>query len=349
VKAVVYAGPGQVRVEEVADARVLDPNDAVVEVEATAICGSDLHVVGGKTPGMRVGGVLGHEFVGRVREAGGGVAHIQPGDRVLGSFLIACGSCRSCGFERFNFCVNRRALGLGALTGDLDGAQAELVRVPVADVNLLDLGGAPIADDAAVFCGDILATGFYAAALAGIDSSQTAAVVGAGPVGLCCAIAIRRLRPKRLLVCDADPRRVDFAISRLGLDAVDVSVTEAPEAVADRTGGDMADVAVEAVGAIPALKTSLRCVRDGGRVVVVGVYGKERYELPMGVAWIRGLDLRFSGMANVHAHWRDAVDAISRNELDPTPMVTHRLPLDDADEGYELFRSRRAVKVLLTP
>ncbi len=349
MKAVVYAGPDEVRVDDVPTPKVLEPTDVVVEVEATAICGSDLHAIAGKTPGMRVGGVLGHEFVGRVRDTGQRVAHTRPGDRVLGSFLIACGRCRNCREDRFNFCLHRRALGLGSLTGDLDGAQAELVRVPDADVNLLALGDTGVAADAAVFCGDILATGFYAAALARIEKHQTAVVVGAGPVGLCCALAIRTRRPKRLLVCDADPQRVGFATSRLGLDALDVSTLDASEAVADRTGGEMADVAVEAVGAVPALKTSLRLVRDGGRVVVVGVYGKERYDLPMGVAWVRGLDLVFSGMANVHAHWRAAVDAVARHELDPAAMITHRLRLDDAPEGYELFRSRRAVKVLMTP
>jgi threonine dehydrogenase-like Zn-dependent dehydrogenase len=348
VKAVVYAGPGEVRVDDVPEPRVMDEDDAIVAVETTAICGSDLHVVGGKTPGMRIGGVLGHEFVGVVRDAGRDVGRHRPGDRVLGSFLISCGACRACAGEKFNFCSRRRALGLGALAGDLDGAQAELIRVPTADLNLLSLGPS-VDNERALFCGDILATGFYAAALAGIDSSERVVVMGAGAVGLCCALAVTRLRPEHLIVCDADATRAAFAGSRLGFDVIDASAQDAPEAVAGWTDGAMADVVIEAVGAVAALKTALRCARDGGRIVVVGVYGRERYDLPMGVAWIRGLDLRFSGMANVHAHWNDALDAVARNEIDPTSLITHRLPLDQAPRGYELFRDRRAVKVLMTP
>jgi threonine dehydrogenase-like Zn-dependent dehydrogenase len=348
MRAVIYGGPGEVLVEDVPVPRVIDPDDAVVAVETTAICGSDLHVVTGKTPGMRVGGVLGHEYVGVVRDAGRDVARHRPGDRVLGSFLISCGACRACTRGQFNFCSRRRALGLGALSGDLDGAQAEFVRVPSADLNLLSLDPR-VDNERALFCGDILATGFYAAALAEIDSSKSVVVMGAGPVGLCSALAVRRLRPDRVLVCDADATRTAFAHANLGFDVVDASSADTPEAVAGWTDGEMADVVIEAVGAIPALKTALRCARDGGRIIVVGVYGRERYDLPLGVAWSRGLDLRFSGMANVHAHWGDALEAVARNEIDPTSLITHRLPLDHAPEGYELFRERRALKVLMTP
>jgi threonine dehydrogenase-like Zn-dependent dehydrogenase len=348
MKAVIYGGPGEVRVEDVPDPRVIDPDDAVVAVETTAICGSDLHVVAGKTPGMRVGGVLGHEYVGVVLDTGRDVARHRPGDHVLGSFLISCGTCGACTCGQFNFCSRRRALGMGALSGDLNGAQAEFVRVPSADLNLLSLN--PRVDkERALFCGDILATGFYAAALAEIDSSKSIVVMGAGPVGLCCALAVRRLRPDRLLVCDTDVTRTSFAHSRLGFDVIDASSEDMAEAVAVWTDGAMADVVIEAVGAVPALKTALRCAREGGRIVVVGVYGRERYDLPMGVVWSRGLDLRFSGLANVHAHWRDALEAVAQNEIDPTRLITHRLTLEEAAEGYELFRERRALKVLMTP
>lgn len=349
MRAVVYAGPGEIRVEDVAEPRVVEARDAIVAVDATAICGSDLHVVAGKTPGMRAGGVLGHEFVGVVRDAGPDVRRFRPGDRVVGSFLIACGECPACGRGRFNFCAHRRALGLGALAGDLNGAQAELVRVPAADVNLMSVGGAGIDVEAAIFVGDILATGWHAASLAEIDPASTVVVIGAGPVGLCCAMACRTIRPARLVVCDADAGRIDFARSRLGFDVVDGSSEELHEGVAARTNGEMADVVIEAVGAVPAVKMALRCVRDGGRVVVVGVYGKERYDLPMGVAWVRGLELRFSGMANVHAHWHRALDAVVRREIDPAALITHRLALEEAPRGYELFRERQAIKVLMTP
>jgi threonine dehydrogenase-like Zn-dependent dehydrogenase len=333
-----------VRLDEVPDPKILDDGDAIVRVSRTAICGSDLHVLHGKTPGMREGGVIGHEFVGTVTDGPDDVV----GRRVLGSFLIACGSCDFCTSRKFNFCRNRRALGLGALTGDLDGAQAELVRVPNAALNLKELPDG-LDDEHALFAGDILATGFYAASIAEIGADDVVAIFGAGPVGLFTALAARRLGPEKVLVIDTDPQRVEFAREVYGFEALDTSEM-APEAVvAGATDGRMATVAIDAVGVVPAVKSAMKVVRDGGRIAVVGVYGAERYEIPMGVAWIRGIDLRFSGMANVQATWDEALSAIAAKELDPTRAITHRLSLDEVVEGYELFESRAAMKVVLKP
>lgn len=344
MRAVVFGGPGTVRLDDVPDPRLQDEDDAIVRVARTAICGSDLHVLHGKTPGMRKGGVIGHEFVGTVAEGPGALT----GRRVLGSFLIACGTCDFCTGRRFNFCRNRRALGLGAMTGDLDGAQAELVRVPNAALNLKELPEG-LDDEHALFAGDILATGFYAAAISEITSDDIVAVFGAGPVGLFTALAARRFRPEQILVIDTDPQRVEFAREVYGFEALDTSEM-APEAVvAGATEGRMATVAIDAVGVVPVVKSAMKVVRDGSRIAVVGVYGSERYDIPMGVAWIRGIDLRFSGMANVQATWDDALNAIAAGELDPTLAITHRLPLEKALEGYELFESRTAMKVVLEP
>ncbi len=344
-----FAGEGRVRVDEVPEPRLEGEADALIRVTRSSICASDLHLLDGKTPGMRVGSVIGHEYTGVVEAAGSGVDTVAEGDRVLGSFLIACGRCPACARKSFNFCHNRRALGLGALTGDLDGAQAELVRVPDAALNLKPLPAGGPDDESVLFAGDILATGFYAAHLAGVDDQhRVAAVVGGGPVGLSCALALGLEREARILLLDTDPGRVDFA-RRAGIEALDVSETDPQAAMAGATNGRMADVAIEAVGIVPAFKTALRAVRDGGRVVVVGVYGAERYDLPMGMVWVRGLDLRFSGMANVQAHWDDALRAISEDRIDPSLLITHRLPLEEAELGYELFASRRALKVMLIP
>lgn len=345
MKAVVFAGPGSVRVDDVTEPRVEEDGDVVVSVSATSICGSDLHVLDGKTPGMRVGGVIGHEFVGTVSEAGD-ASGLTPGERVLGSFLIACGECRACVSRRFNFCERRRALGLGTLTGDLDGAQAEKVRIPLAPVNAKRIPEG-LTDERALFAGDILTTGIYAAEVAGVSPDDVVVVFGAGPVGLFTAQAAT-LRAARVLVLDADPQRVEFARG-LGLEAFDVSEIAAEAEVAGATEGRMADVAVDAVGAVPVVKSALRCVRDGGRIAIVGVYGQERWELPMGVAWVRGIDVRFSGMANVQAHWDTTLDAVESGAIDPTRLITHRLPLEHAEEGYELFKSREAMKVVLQP
>jgi threonine dehydrogenase-like Zn-dependent dehydrogenase len=336
MRAVVFAGDGEVRVDEVGDPTLTGAGDAIVAVGITAICGSDLHLLDGKTPGMRVGSVIGHEFVGVVRDAGDDASDLV-GRKVLGSFLIACGRCDACRARSFNHCAERRALGQGTLTGDLDGAQAELVRVPDARVNLTPLEGFDDAlDESLLFCGDILATGFHAARVAGIEPGQRVAVYGGGPVGLCCALAAGA-RGADVTVVDTDDGRVAFARSRLGFDA--------SGALEDGS----VDTAIDAVGAIPALKSALRAARDGGRVAVVGVYGAERYDLPLGRVWVRGLDIRFSGMANVQGCWDEALAAVSSGSLDPSPLVTHRLGLDDAPEGYELFRSREAMKVILRP
>jgi threonine dehydrogenase-like Zn-dependent dehydrogenase len=350
MKAVVFTGDG-IKVDDVSDPVIQEPGDALVAVKKTAICASDLHVIHGKTPGMRTGGVIGHEFVGQIIQLGQEVARHHEDTRVLGSFLIACGACTACHARRFNHCKNRRALGLGALTGDLDGAQAELVRVPNADINLRTLSGglAGLSDEEALFGGDVLATGFYAATLAGIERDDTVVVVGAGPVGMFCAAAAARHGPKRVMILDSDPKRVKFAAEKMGLDSIDVSKMDAQAAVAGQTNGEMADVVIEAVGSIEAFKSSMKCARDGGRVAVIGVYGAERYELPMGMVWVRGLDLRFAGMANVQGHWDDALLTVAKGDLDPTAVITHRLPLDEAEQGYELFESRTATKVVMTP
>ena len=351
MKAVVCAPKGKVKVDEVPDPQIEESTDAVVQVRRTAICGSDIHLLDGTTPGMRESAVIGHEFVGLITDLGDNVQKHFEGTRVLGSFLIACGECAECVAGRFNFCAKRRALGLGTLAGDLDGAQAEAIRVPNADLNLKTLDGAlsGLSDEEALLAGDVMTTGFYGAALADIARDDVVAVLGGGPIGLFCALACRRAGAERVIVLDTDPKRAKFAKDMMGLESLHLKGDKPEEAVKKATGGALPDVTVDAVGSIEGFKTSLRCVRDGGRVVVLGVYGPERYEMPMGMVWIRGLDLRFAGMANVHAHWNDALLSVGKGEIDPAPAITHRLPLEEAEQGYELFRSRKALKVVLTP
>lgn len=352
VRAVVYDGAQGVRVEDVPRPGLQEAEDAIVQVALTSICASDLHLLHGKTPGMREGSVIGHEFVGTVVEMGPDATGVAEGQLVVGSFLIACGECPACIRRDFNFCTNRRALGLGALTGDLDGAQAEFVRVPKTNVNLRALEGSEgdaETNEKALFAGDVLATGFYASALAEISSDDIVAIIGAGPVGLSCAMSARLRDPKQILLLDTDPARLEFARKHLDVETLDVATMDAQAAVAGATNGAMADVAVEAVGSLAVFKSAMKCVREGGRIAVVGVYGTERYELPMGMVWVRGLDIRFSGMANVQGHWEDALKAIDNGSIDPTILITHRLPLERAEEGYELFASREAMKVVLTP
>jgi len=345
VKAVVFAGEERVRVDDVPHPALIERGDAIVQVKLSSICGSDLHLLRGKTPGLKPGSVIGHEFVGRVTEVAE-CSTVGVGDRVVGSFLIACGTCDRCGDGHFNFCLRRRALGSGELTGDLAGAQADFVRVPLANVNLKKIDDT-LSDEHALFGGDILATGFYGAELSGAGRGDIAVVVGAGPVGLLTALALAR-RGARTIVVDLNAERADWAAINLGLEAI--GGEDYPDgAVADVTEGAKADVAIDAVGAVPALKTAIRCVREGGRVVVLGVYGAERMDLAMGRAWVSGLDLLFAGMANVQGHWSEALDAVRAGEVDPTALITHRLSLEDAERGYELFAAQEAIKVVLTP
>lgn len=344
MKAVVFTEPGRIEIADVPTPTLQEPTDAIVKVSKASICASDLHLIHGKTPGMRAGGVIGHEYLGTVVATGDQVSGLQEGSKVLGSFLIACGECEPCRTRRFNHCAARRALGLGTLTGDLDGAQAEFVRVPVAEVNLKPLAGAlaGVSDEAALFGGDILATGFYAAHLAAPAPDAVVAILGAGPIGLLVAAAMPARA--RVLLLDVDPRRIEFAGS-LGFEALVVG--DDPGESIREAAGRPADVCVEAVGSVEAFSAALKSVRDGGRVAVIGVYGKERYDLHMGVAWIRGLEIRFGGMANVQAHWDDALLEVAKGTVDPRRLITHRMPLTEALAGYELFASREAVKVVL--
>lgn len=351
MRAILFEDIGKLRVGDYPEPTLLEPGDAVMKVTTAAICGSDLHLLHGRVPGLRADSPIGHEFVGTVTEVGSGVTRFEPGARVVGSFLIACGECRACAKRRFNFCLERRALGLGPFNGDLEGAQADYVLVPNADINLHVLSGPheALTNEQALFAGDILTTGAYAARVADVAPGDVVAVIGAGPVGLFCALASKAAGADRVLILDVESDRIAFARDVMGLEALDVSEMDPQAAVNGATEGALADVAMDAVGALPAFKSTVKVVRDGGRVVVVGVYASERYELSMGMAWLRGLDIRFTGMANVQGHWDEVLNSVADGRIDPTPAITHRLSLDEAEEGYELFRTKEATKVVLTP
>ena len=345
MRAVVYRDVGRVEVAEVPDPRLEEPTDAIVRVSISAICCSDLHFVHGKAP-LEPGETIGHEAVGVVEAVGDGVERFAPGDRVVVSFVIACGSCWFCRSGQTQLCEDFRNLGAGIFGGSLGGAQAELVRVPVADVNLLRVPE-EVEDERALFVGDVLSTGVYAAGIAGISPGDTVAVVGAGPVGFFAIQAARRAGGE-VLALDLEPERLALA-ERVGAVPIDVSARNAQTAVDERTGGRGADVAIDAVGSAPAFERTLDIVRRGGTVVVVGMYTSETVEAQVGVWWTRALDLRFAGICPVHAWWGRALEAVRDGSIDPLPIVSHRLALQDAELGYELFDTRRATKVLLRP
>ncbi|HET9724540.1 MAG TPA: alcohol dehydrogenase catalytic domain-containing protein [Actinomycetota bacterium] len=346
MRAVVYEDVGRVRVADVPDPVVSEADDAVIRVTTSAICGSDLHFFHGKAP-LDPGEGVGHEAVGIVERVGPAVERVRPGDRVAVSFVIACGACWFCKAGQTQLCEDFRNLGAGILGGDLGGAQAELLRVPHADTNLLTLPDT-LDDEHALFLGDILTTGVYGAEVADVRPGDTVAVVGAGPVGFFAIQAALARGADRVLALDLLSDRLSLA-ERAGAEAIDVVAQHPQMAVAERTGDRGADVVIEAVGHLTAFETAIDVVRRGGRVAVVGMYTSETTEVPMGIWWARALDVRFAGVCPVHAWWGVALDDVVERRIDPLPVVSHRLPLDDAPLGYELFASRRATKVLLLP
>ena len=330
---------------DVPDPQIQDPGDAVVRVTRAAICGSDLHYLHGKTP-LEPGGVIGHEGVGVVEAVGPAVERFAPGDRVVLAFVLACGRCWFCTHDRSALCDQVGMLGGGPFLGSLGGAHAERVRVPVADVNLL---GVPdgMEDERALFVGDVLTTGMYAAAIAGIAPEDTVAVVGAGPVGFFCVQAALALGG-RVFAIDPDPIRLALA-ERVGAVGVDPRERHPETALSEASEGRGADVVLEAVGSSEAFESAIGIARRGGTVVVVGVYAGESVELQLGVWWARALTVRFAGLCPVHAWWERAMAEVEAGRIDPSPIVSHRLSLEDAPRGYELFERREATKVVLIP
>jgi 2-desacetyl-2-hydroxyethyl bacteriochlorophyllide A dehydrogenase len=346
MRAVTFREPGRVGVAEIPDPELEDAGDAIVRVTASAVCGSDLHFLHGKAP-LEPGDVMGHEAVGVVERVGERVERFSPGDRVVVAFVIACGACWFCRRGESALCEDFRNLGAGVFGGGLAGAQAERLRVPVADVNLLRIPDA-VGEESALFVSDILTTAVHAVERAEIGGEDTVAVVGAGPVGTLIAHATSLVRHARTLVVDVDAARLQVAAS-FGATPIDASATNAQIAVASRTGDRGADVVFDAVGSPAAFERSLDLVRRGGRVVVVGVYAGELAEAQLGVWWVRALDLRFIGVCPVHAVWERAMAHLEAGRLDPSPLISHRMSLEDAAEAYELFDTRRATKVILRP
>jgi threonine dehydrogenase-like Zn-dependent dehydrogenase len=348
MRGVVFDSVGAVRVDDLPEPRVEEPGDAIVDVTLTAVCGSDLHAYHGKLP-MTAGESMGHEGVGVVREIGAEVTAVAVGDRVVLPFGVCCGDCWYCRSGATSLCAQWRYLGFGAYGGGLAGTQAERVRVPGADVNVLPIPD-DVDDERALFAGDVATTGYYGAALLDPRPEEAVAVVGGGPVGFCAVQALRAMNVGTVLLLDLEDSRLALGEAagaipiRAGGD-VDVS-----KAVKEHTGGRGADAAIDAVGLVPGYESALRVTRRGGRVCVLGVYGPdERIEVRMGAYWVRQLRLVFAGVCPVQAWWGRTMELLRGGELDPRPLISHRLPMEDAAEGYELFARREATKVLLRP
>jgi threonine dehydrogenase-like Zn-dependent dehydrogenase len=390
MKATCWEGKRKVRVEQVPDPKILNSRDAILRVTATAICGSDLHLYNGFIPTMERGDILGHEFMGEVVEKGPAVKNLEIGDRVVVPFTIACGNCWSCEQGMTSLCENSNpnawmaeklwghsgsgAFGYSHLTGGYAGGQAEFVRVPFADVGGLKVPD-ELSDEQALFLGDILPTGYMGAEMCDIRPGAIIAVWGAGPVGQFAIASALLLGAERVIAIDRFPYRLRMARERAGAtDTINYQEVSVLEALKEMTAGRGPDACIDAVGLEAhghplvyaydrakqammletdrplALREAITACRNGGTVSVIGVYGGLIDKFPMGAVMNRSLTIK-SGQTHVHRYMRPLLDRIQRGEIDPSFVITHRLPLDQAPDGYDTFLNKEdeCVKVVLKP
>jgi threonine dehydrogenase-like Zn-dependent dehydrogenase len=340
--AVTFQAPGEVRVDQRPEPELEAPGDAVVRIEATGVCGSDLHIFHGRVA-IEPGFTIGHEYVGTVVAAGDAVEAVAVGDRVLGCFQVACGACTACRAGNFHKCDSSRTFGHGAALGDLQGTQAELALVPHANLTLRRVPEG-MASAVALFAGDVMGTGYHAALP--VRSGDSVAVLGLGPVGLCAVQAARAAGAAQVIAIDAVGDRLAMA-QRFGATPVHLTEDDPRAAVKAATDGRGVGVAIEAVGDPRALDLAIRVAANCATVSVVGVYA-ERCEVHMGLAWIKALTVR-TGQANVIAHLDRVLALMSAGVLDPAPLVSHHMRLADAPEAYALFDRREALKIVLEP
>ena len=389
MKAVCWYSRKDVRVENVPDPSILDPRDAIIKITSTAICGSDLHLYDGYIPTMQKGNILGHEFMGEVVEVGRENKALKPGDRVVVPFTIACGQCFFCQKHLWSLCDNSNPnahmaeklygyspsglFGYSHLLGGYAGGQAEYARVPFADVGPIKIPEG-LSDEQVLFLSDILPTGYQAAENCNIQPGITVAVWGCGPVGQFAIKSAYLLGAERVIAIDQVPERLRMAREQGRAETIDFS----REGVIDRlkalTGGRGPDACIDAVGleahgAAPdavydrvkaatflatdrphALREAIQACRKGGTVSIPGVYGGFLDKVPFGAAFSKGLTLKM-GQTHVHRYLRPLLDRIERGEVDPSFVITHRLKLEDAPLGYEIFKNKedRCIKVVLRP
>ena len=344
MQAVTFQAPGEVRVEERPEPELQAEDDAIVRVEATGVCGSDLHIYHGRVQ-IEPGFTIGHEFVGTVVAAGPAVGRVAEGDRVLGCYCTACGECFFCRRGDFHKCDEGRVFGHGKTLGSLQGAQADQVLVPHADLTLRRVPEG-MTSDAALFAGDVMGTGWHAVKTAGLEPGAAAAVLGLGPVGLCAVQAARASGAGRVLAIDTVEDRLEMAES-FGAEAVHLTEDDVRARVKEATDGRGTDVTVDAVGHPDAFDMACRLTRKAGTVSAIGVYA-ERMEVHMGVVWIKALTVR-TGHANVIGHVDEVIELMADGRLDPSPLVTHHMKLSEASEAYAIYDRREALKIVMEP
>jgi 2-desacetyl-2-hydroxyethyl bacteriochlorophyllide A dehydrogenase len=344
MRAVTFQGPGEVRVEEKEEPRLAAADDALVQVDASGICGSDLHIYHGRVP-VEPGFTIGHEFVGTVLAAGAEVERVAVGDRVLGCFHTACATCVACLRGDYHRCRDGRTFGHGSHLGDLQGAQAEQLLVPRANLTLRRVPEG-MSSDVALFAGDVMGTGYHAIANGGMRPGDAVAVLGLGPVGLCAVQAALAAGAVRVFAIDSVEPRLAIA-AELGATPLHLTEQDPKREVRAATDGLGADLVVDAVGNPEPLALAVSLCRDAGTIAGIGAYSG-RAELPIGLAWLKGLNLRL-GQANVIAHVDRVLALMAAGKLDPSPLVSAHMPLDQAEDAYRIYDRREALKIVLTP
>ena len=389
MRALCWFGKGDVRMEAVPDPKILNPRDATVKVTTTAICGSDLHLYGGYVPMMQEGDILGHEFMGEVVEVGTGVKNLKPGDRVVVPAIIACGRCFFCQHELWSLCDNSNPqgalmekfyghatagiYGYSHLMGGYAGGQAEYVRVPFADVGPLKVRSG-LTDEEVLFLSDIFPTGYMAADNCQIQSGDTVAVWGCGPVGQFAIGSAYMLGAERVIAIDRFPERLRMAEQHGRAEVLNYEDVDVVETLKNMTGGRGPDACIDAVGmeahgtTVDALydrvkhairlesdrphvlREAIQACRKGGTVSVIGVYGGFLDKIPFGAAFNKGLTFRM-GQVHVHKYLRTLLQWIEQRIIDPSFVITHRLSLEDAPHGYDILRKKQdqCIKVVLKP
>jgi len=384
-----WIGKQDVRVEQVPDPKILNQRDAIVKITSTAICGSDLHLYNGFVPTMESGDILGHEFMGEVVEVGRGVNNLQKGDRVVVPFPIACGSCFSCEHGLFSVCENSNpnawmaekmwghspagVFGYSHLLGGYAGGQAEYARVPFADVGPIKIPEG-LTDDQVLFLSDIFPTGYMGADMCNIQPGDTLAVWGCGPVGQFAMKSAFLLGAERVIGIDRFPERLRMAREKVGAQTLNYEEVNIQDALKDLTGGRGPDACIDAVGLEAhtpgmvgaydrakqalmletdrpiALRQAIMACRNGGTVSVIGVYGGFIDKFPMGSVMNRSLTIR-TGQCHVQRYMRPLLERIQNGDIDPSFVITHHMRLEDAPEGYAIFKDKQddCIKIVLKP
>ncbi|MCM0676428.1 glutathione-dependent formaldehyde dehydrogenase [Micromonospora phytophila] len=388
MKATAWMGTDSVKVINVPDPTIMNARDAIVRITSTAICGSDLHLYHGYIPDMRKGDILGHEFMGEVVEVGPQVRNLKPGDRVVVPFPIACGRCNSCQRGLYSVCENSNPnagiaekimghspagiFGYSHLLGGYAGGQAEYARVPFADVGPIKVPD-DVPDDQAVMLADVFPTAFMGAEMCDIKPGDVIAVWGAGPVGLLAAASARMLGAERVIVIDRYPYRLRLAREHAGAETINYEDSDVLDTLNAMTAGRGPDACIDAVGleghhgnaamyaydrakqAVRleterpfALRQAILACRSGGVVSVIGAYGGFVDKFPMGAFMNRSLIMR-TGQCHVQRYTRPLLDRIQRGDIDPSFIISHRLPLKDAPKGYKIFQKKQddCTKVVL--